>query len=363
LSIQKLELLTKIVGIIGLALAGLILLLAIFSGTAAAQEAQDVQDAQESKQLREPTVHVRAGEGAWTEQEHNSTDYISISAAGAGIYEYAGGYNDIVNADTLAAYRAELYFSESVPLLSRLSWVSTPETDIVPELVDAEHNQSSYSKGFVELRMPFKVTMLSHEASLYLQYAYTAKSMGDLASDFLYNGDTFAMDNASIGSRTHYVALAMSTPVAKGDAQFSLSQFGMFYQFEERLRHAEMEAMTQYELIGINEHRIGFFYDITKPVFTEGFIMNVHLRLAFAFRTIHNNVHNYNVSSFHDASSLIMADIGTTLAYRFTLGEYVGIKLFADYEYNAAMPITSQNDFDNGYGQHASAGLMVDYSF
>ncbi|MDR2870872.1 MAG: hypothetical protein LBV04_10515 [Deferribacteraceae bacterium] len=299
---------------------------------------------------------------AWPEREHTAADYITLRGAGAMLYAEPGGYNEILGSDTLFTYKAELAFSQAVPLLSRFSWQSSTDVVLSPELVTDNDSESSYSQLFAELRLPFKTNFLSHQTSWYLQYGYTAKSLASVDMDFRYDGAVSNNDNASIGSSGHFIALAIDTPATAGDSPDSLSRFGVFYQFEKRLRGAESAILAEDELIGTDEHRMGFFYDITKPVFTEGFIMNIHLKLAYAFRNIHDNPYSYSRSDFNDSSSLMMLDVGTVLAYRFKLGD-AGLRLFIDYDYYAIMALVAENDFNNGYGQQASAGLMLDYFF
>ncbi|MDR2883925.1 MAG: hypothetical protein LBV09_02320 [Deferribacteraceae bacterium] len=289
----------------------------------------------------------------WTEQAHPIMQYISVEAGAGYFIRPKAGFSKLEGGDEgLVMGKFAIHASRAVPLLSRITWQGTLNSNLTEKPLRKENLSPATMKGLVEIRLPFTMSVLSHDTSFYLQYKRSSYRFGaDVIDNITYGNGTFFQDGEplTIGSTTQYFAIAISTPITEENSIDSYSRFGIYTQFTDHSRAvsvmpSSIDLTANSLILDIDERQVGLFYDIKKPVFIEGLIIHIYLAGGYGWQNIGSNVYRLQNKDFEASNALLCVNTEVDLSYRYHFTDNFGVRIGLNYAYEYLDTLKSRSD-------------------
>ncbi|GAB7141272.1 hypothetical protein RsTz2092_12390 [Deferribacterales bacterium RsTz2092] len=287
----------------------------------------------------------------WETRAHPAPDYIDLRG-GADYYIISPtGYQKLADDLQVSAYRISLLSPKRIPLISRLSASLTDNVSANPAPVSNETG-SFYGDFFAELRIPGTIHILSYDSSVYLQYRRQLANWAgkELPSDYIYTGKEvlIAGKKLSFCETTNFFAIAIDTPITRKDSLDSYSRFGLYYEDTRRVRTSKLIDNSRY-IVNVFEHSAGAFFDISKPVFVDGFVLRSQMSIGYMWRNMPNN-RIAVAGGFPENKSILILDFNLEMAYRIDMTSAVNLQFGIGYAtgiVNVLSDVTNKNAFVN----------------
>ncbi|MDR2105613.1 MAG: hypothetical protein LBP51_07665 [Deferribacteraceae bacterium] len=277
------------------------------------------------------------GAPLFSEAEHNSVDYFSVTAGGGYSYTTPGGFADIHRRTvetpfwSIEVFSPDISNSERRTIFSTLKIVSTPYISIPNGSVAYGKKEDISSVAALELKTPFTFSFLGHNTPIYFGAEFNIFRFSSKVNAKIGAKGGFVFEKGDIICLTSYSErfyIGVNTPVVKGDAPISRSRFGVFYAQNTRPRYISFPDDADYHWIFTERDRYaGVFYKIVKPLFFKGFALGTDISLGFGFRELLES-HGHSNKDLQNSRIYLYTDFGLSAAYQYNFSESIALNIY-----------------------------------